>query len=217
MNKPPWLREVREFCRGAGIEITGWGADTLIVTAKSPDGAQQIASQLGPFGFTPVENEEDAYAGLLTLSLHPAATRNKIASFNVSQRPLNERLIPLIWGALSIGLFVGHFRSRWLNLVGVLPTALFLWYGVQIWGWALEVLPQELRVRRRWRWSSFAWDEIRGIETAPARGRDQEAVILKLVSNTSESLGSFWFAFARNMRDRLGYEIAKRRYNKLLP
>ncbi len=208
MSKPPWLQEVRQFCGGAGIEIAGWGADTLIVTAKTPDPAKQVASQLEPFGFKPVENEDDAYAGLLTLSRDVAGTRDKIASFDVSRRALNERLIPLIWGAIAVVFLYSHTLKPWLSLIAVVPLALFIFYGIRIWGWALEILPQELRVRRRCRWKAIAWDQISAVETAPGFGRDQELVILKLVSGVPENLGSFWFAFARNLRDRLRYELA---------
>jgi hypothetical protein len=34
---------------------------------------------------------------------------------------------------------------------------------------------------------------------------------LKLVSGVRENLGSFWFAFARNLRDRLRYELAAKK------
>jgi hypothetical protein len=148
MSKPAWLQEVRQFCGGAGIDIAGWGADTLIVTAKTPERAKQVASQLEPFGFKPVENDDDPYAGLLTLSRDMAGTRDKIASFGVSRRPLNERLIPLIWGAIAVVFLFAHTLKPWLSLIEVVPLALFIFYGIRIWGWALEVLPEELRVRR---------------------------------------------------------------------
>jgi len=211
MSKPAWLQEVRHFCGGAGIEVAGWGADTLIVTAKTPERANQVASQLEPFGFKPVVYDDDAYAGLLTLSRDVAGTRDKIASFDVSRRPLNERLIPLIWCAIAVVFLFAHTLKPWLSLIEVVPLALLIFYGIRIWGWALEVLPEELRVRRDWRWSTIPWDQISAVETAPGFGRDQELVILKLVSGVRENLGSFWFAFARNLRDRLRYELAAKK------
>jgi hypothetical protein len=36
MSTPQWFREVREFCQTATIEIMGWGLDTLVVKAESP-------------------------------------------------------------------------------------------------------------------------------------------------------------------------------------
>ena len=69
-EKPVWLEQTREFCRGAGIDIVEWGPHAIVVTAKSPQRATEIADQLANFGFKPMEDADDAYAGLLTLS-HP--------------------------------------------------------------------------------------------------------------------------------------------------
>ena len=69
-DKPAWLDQTREFCRDTGIEIAGWGPHALVVVVKSPQRATEIASQLANFGFKAVEDADDAYAGLLTLS-HP--------------------------------------------------------------------------------------------------------------------------------------------------
>lgn len=68
---PDWLPQARDFCRGAGITIMAWGPDTLVVEAKSPEIALQISNQLRQLGFKAVEDEADAYAGMLTLSLKP--------------------------------------------------------------------------------------------------------------------------------------------------
>jgi hypothetical protein len=65
---PPWFASVKDFCKGTGIEIAGWGPKTLVVIAKSPEKASEIAGQLASFGFKPVEDADDVYAGLLTLS-----------------------------------------------------------------------------------------------------------------------------------------------------
>jgi hypothetical protein len=74
MSKPDWFPGVHEFCRTARIEIMGWGADTLVVKAVSPEGAREVASQLRSFGFEAIEDEADAEAGMLLLSRNRAAT-----------------------------------------------------------------------------------------------------------------------------------------------
>jgi len=70
-KNPGWLPQVREFCKGAGITIMAWGPDALVVEAKSPEIASQISNQLRQLGFQAVEDEADASAGMLTLSLKP--------------------------------------------------------------------------------------------------------------------------------------------------
>jgi len=70
-ENPPWLPQVREFCRNAGIKIMAWGPETLVVEARSPELATQISHQLRQLGFKAVEDEADSYAGILTLSLKP--------------------------------------------------------------------------------------------------------------------------------------------------
>ena len=67
-GKPDWLQETRDFCRGAGITIMAWGPETLVVEAKSPERAKEIAAHLAQFGFAAVEDEGDSDAGMLTLS-----------------------------------------------------------------------------------------------------------------------------------------------------
>jgi hypothetical protein len=74
MNKPDWFPGIREFCRTARIEIMGWGIDTLVVKAESPERAGEVASQLRSFGFEAIEDEPDAEAGMLLLSRNRAAT-----------------------------------------------------------------------------------------------------------------------------------------------
>ena len=71
VNDPDWLPQVREFCRDAKIKIMAWGSETLVVEAKSPESASQIAHQLRQLGFKAVEDQSDSYAGILTLSLAP--------------------------------------------------------------------------------------------------------------------------------------------------
>jgi len=100
-----WLREARRFCRCVGIGVSGWGADTLIVEAKSPDHTKQISSQLRRFGWSPIENEDDAGAGLLLLSRNSAATRPNKSSAGISRRSWDAQIVPLLWGAGSIVSF----------------------------------------------------------------------------------------------------------------
>jgi len=65
---PPWLERAREFCRTAGITIAAWGPHALVVEAKTPERAEEITAQLASLGFQVVQDENDAYAGLLTFS-----------------------------------------------------------------------------------------------------------------------------------------------------
>jgi hypothetical protein len=67
-EKPAWLDQTREFCRNAGITIAAWGPRNVVVEANSAERAEEISTQLANFGFKPVPSEEDAFAGLLTLS-----------------------------------------------------------------------------------------------------------------------------------------------------
>ena len=67
-ENPDWLPQVREFCRGAGIEIMAWGKETLVVEAKSEEIAERVSQQLRQLGFKVIEDEADRYAGMLTLS-----------------------------------------------------------------------------------------------------------------------------------------------------
>ena len=67
-GKPDWLEETRDFCRSAGITIVAWGPKTLVVEAKSPESAKEIASQLAQIGFAAIADENDSYAGILSLS-----------------------------------------------------------------------------------------------------------------------------------------------------
>ena len=73
------------------------------------------------------------------------------------------------------------------------------------------MLPEGLRVRRRFRWRTIPWERIRAIESTSVNwGRNQEVVDLKISPKGSERLGTFNCAFARNMRDRLRYELVQR-------
>jgi hypothetical protein len=189
----------------------------LTVEAKSPTRAQEIAAQLGHLGFKVIENEDDAYAGMLSLSKNPDAVRAHVAvaALNITRRRWDEQIEPLIWGACAIGFFIsglnhsGRYPAWFTFPAGAALALLFFWDAARIWGWRLEILPDALRVRRRFRWTMIPWNQIRKVESIP-RGRNQERLILHLVSHSSEPLGSFGGGFARNLRDCLRQELARR-------
>lgn len=214
-QKPSWLEEVKEFCERAGITIMGCGPDLLVVEAKSKERAREITSQLGQLGFHAIESEDDAYAGILSLSKNPSAVQAKISTFDISRRRWDEQIEPLLWalGTLLLlpQLYTGsEARRYWIRFpFGLLSACLLVWDGLRIWGWRLEILPEGLRVRRRFRWKTIPWEQIESVESV-GQGR-QERVNLKLVSGTSENLGIFIDVFARNLRDRLRIELAQRR------
>ena len=209
---PAWLEETREFCRKSGIKIMAWGPDMVTVEAKSEDCAKQIASQLGQLGFKVVENADNAHAGMLDLSKNPAAIQARVASFDISRRRWDEQILPLIWAFFSLALVPGHSGRTpyWFRLLlGLFSLVMFFWDGARIWSWRLEILPEGLRVRRYYRWTTIPWRQIQTVASVDD-GRSQEAVVLKLKSSATERLGSFNFAFARNLRDRLRIEITER-------
>jgi hypothetical protein len=70
-KEPDWLHQVRDFCRDSGIKIMAWGPNMVVVEAKSEDRARVIASQLGQFGLKAIQDDTDAYAGMLSLSKGP--------------------------------------------------------------------------------------------------------------------------------------------------
>lgn len=215
-EKPAWLQQVREFCRTAGIEICGWGSDTLVVETKSPDRAEQITSQLRAFGFDLVENDADS--GTLLLSLNPAATRAKekecSASFDLSRRLMRERIVPVFEALLGICLFWYSVttpppKSERFTALAWLILIVFLVDAGRLWGWALRMSPAELQVRRYFRWSAIPWTQIRGVELTSGRSPYQQGVTLALAPDGKLRLGAFAYPFARALRDRLRQEIAK--------
>lgn len=219
-SNPDWLPQVRDFCRGAGIKIMGWGPDLVTVEAKSPERAKEIALQFASLGFKPIQNEDDAYAGMLDLSRNPDAVQairtQKAASVDIARRPRIEQISPLIWPVLWLLLIVlpdtrGHANHpSWFRFFIVAVTVIFfLAEATRIWGWRLALLPDGLRIRRRFRWITIPWEKIRSVESVPT-GRFQERVSLSL-GHSSERLGTFGFIFARSLRDRLHAEIAQRR------
>jgi hypothetical protein len=221
-EKPRWLDETRDFCRRAGISVVGWGPNMLTVEAKSLTRATEIANQLGQLGFKVVKNEDDEYAGLLSLSQNPdavqAAIHQRTATFDISRRRWPERIEPLIWligsSLLIPGVATSNSRTpaRFAYSLGLTSLVAFFWDGARIWGWKLELLPAGLRIRRYFRWTMIPWNQIRGVESVSA-GRSQEALVLKLASRTSERLGKFDVAYARDTRDRLRQELAQRTPN----
>jgi hypothetical protein len=218
-ENPAWRREVREFCLAAGIDIVAIGPDLLVVEARSEDRVKEIASQLGQLGFTSIKDEDDANAGLLSLSKNPGAVQAKIAQFDISRRRLGEMIEPLICAlpffvlvaSRQIKSGMGRYEHWITSSLSVLAAVFFVWDGARIWGWRIEILPDSLRVRRYWRWNTIPWEQILGVQSTPAIGRNKEAVFLDLTAGASERLGSFNYAFARNLRDRLRIEVAHRR------
>jgi hypothetical protein len=213
---PPWLQNTRDFCQTSGIKIVGWGPDLLTVEAKSDARASEIASQLAQLGFKPIPDEDNAYAGLLDLSKNPQAIQAEEASLDVSRRLWDEQITPFIWALGSLLLFPGllghpgHTPSVVTIPLGLLSLVLFFREATRIWGWRLEFLPEGVRVRRYFRWTTIPWDQIHSVSTLEAGGRN-EVVVVQLSSQGSERLGSFGSPFARRLRDRLGLELARRR------
>ena len=82
--------------------------------------------------------------------------------------------------------------------------------GARIGGGKLEILPEGVRVRRYFRWSTIPWEKINAVQTLNA-GRSDEKVLVKLASRATENLGKFGRAFVRHLRDRLRIEISQRR------
>lgn len=219
MAKPPWLDEIRDFCRRSGISVVAWGPNLLTVEAKSTTRATEIANQLGQLGFKVVKDEDDEHAGLLSLSRNPdavqAAIQRRTAMFDISRRRWPERVEPLIWLIGSFFLVPGVTRSArtWVGfayILGLVSLLAFFWDGARIWGWRLELQPQGLRIRRYFRWALIPWDQIRGVDSVTG-GRNQEALVLKLASGKSQRLGKFDVLYARNTRDRLRQELVQRR------
>jgi PAS domain-containing protein len=218
-RNPDWLPAVRGFCHGAGIGISGWGQDTLIVEAKSPERARELSVQLRQFGFEALESEDDAYAGLLTLSRNPQATRARELSIDVSRRWWRERVTPFIWAIGSFYLIrrallqEGRSFSLVFVTTGILLAAFFFEELIRLWGWRIQIEPGELGVRRWFRWRRFRWQDIRSVESVGVWRRGEEGVILRLSPSSEERLGYFDVAFARILRDRLRHELAQHQSN----
>jgi len=196
----------------------GWGPDMLTVEAASPARAKEIAGELGQLGFKAIENEDEAYAGMLSLSKNPAAFQAKIATFDISRRRWDEQIVPFLWALGTLLLWPGLYTEResgmrWVMLpLGVLSVFLLVWDGLRIWGWRLELLSEGLRLRQRFQWQIIPWEQIQKVESQPLGTGNRERVILKLASHASEDLGTFNCAFSRNLRDRLRYELTQRQH-----
>jgi hypothetical protein len=211
---PPWLNETQQFCQSAQITIMGWGPNLLSVEAKSPQRAQQIASQLAPLGFHIIENEADAYAGILNLSPNPAAFPAQVRGVDISRRPLSESVEPLLWALCSVlvipGLNPGAPERYWEGLpFGILALCLFFWEATRVWGWRLAFSANAVHVRRRFLWTAIPWQEIRAVEMV-YDGKRQERVILLLAHQKREILGTFSYQFAQELRNRLRDEAGTR-------
>lgn len=213
---PPWLPQARKLCRDRGINIAGWGSRSLVVHAESPDRVRQIACELAVLGLQPVLQEDDSIAGLLTLSQDPAPVREPQRPHrpvDLSVRPLMERLRPILQLAicvtcLALAIRQPISRSWSLPALAIVFFGLFLLDSARIWGWRLQISPEELRIRRAFRWSTIPWAEIRSVESSYAGRPRQEAVTLRLASDACLRLGTFSYGFARALRDRLRQEIA---------
>src|ERR1700691_1504792 len=131
------------------------------------------------FGLSPIENENDAGAGLLLLSRHPAATRPDKSSVDISRRRWDAQLVPLLWGAGSLVSFRTGINSptpsSWLfAAIGAVLLLFFVWDGSRIWGWRIEILSEGIRLRRRFRWTAIPWKDIRAVNVAAIWIRDQK-------------------------------------------
>lgn len=211
---PPWLSETQQFCESAHITIMGWGPELLSVEAKSPQRARQIASLLAPLGFHTIEDEADAYAGILNLSPNPAGLRAQMPGTDIARRPLGESVEPLIWAFCSVlvvpGLDPGAPLRYWEGLpFGILALGLFLWEASRVWGWRLALTAESVHVRRFFRWKAIPWREIRAVEMV-YDGRRQERVVLQLEGEKQECLGTFSSEFAKELRNRLREEAGWR-------
>ena len=205
-TKPEWLDQARHFCRPAGIRIVAWGPSVLCVEAKSPARASGAASQLATLGFKPIASEDDAKAGILSLSKDPDVIQAKITSFDLSRRRWDERIEPLIWAGYAIVflapqvLAIAHVIRRG-SLSHLAQGLLSLLLEVRMWGWRIEIVPSEIRVWRAYRWTAIRWNQIVAVESIPANwGRDQESVLLKVESCPAVTLGTFACPFARNLQ-----------------
>jgi hypothetical protein len=221
-EKPPWLQATREFCGSVGIEICGWGTDTLVVKTVSRDDAAQVASQFRSLGFEPIEDEDDASAGLLTLSRVPAATLAKqqcgqSSSTDISRPPSTERITAAVLASLGIcvilfaaGSALISFSSRsgsWFSLFGLGAMMILLATGSGL-TWKLQITPTKLLIRRWLPWSAIPWSQIRSVQMGEA-SRGRRRVMLVLMSDSTLNLGTFPGSFACVLRDRLREEVSQ--------
>jgi hypothetical protein len=218
-REPTWLPEIRDLCRQGGIKIAGWGADTVSVYAESPDRVAQINAQFRPLGFEPIDDADDAAAGLLLLSRTPAETRAKqhriATGADISQRPLADRAAVAIVAALSVWLWWFGFRQPppkiWIfTTLAALLALVTVREGRRLLGWRLDMSDAALRVRLDFQWHTIPWTDIKGVAMTGASVRQQEGVTLTLASGEAFALGWFSRHFARALCDQLGREITAR-------
>jgi hypothetical protein len=227
-GKPSWLPQAREYCRSVGIEVCAWGPDTLVVKTSSRDHAGQAACQLSSLGFQPIEDEDDATAGLLTLARVPAVTsdqqkRDQTGSADIFRLPSRERITATVLGSLgacAISFAVaGTLISSAFRAAGSW-VGLCLWGAVMFfaavgsgWGWRLQITPTDLRIRRWLRCSAIPWAQIHSIQMGKAlrsRGGLRSRITLVLVSGSTLNLGTLPGPFACVLRDRLQDELRQR-------
>jgi len=158
---------------------------------------------------------------MLLLSRNPFATRanqcESQASFDLSRQPVIRRVVPAFEAALSIACFwfstTQAVPKSWFDAaIGSIFLIVFLWDGGRVWGWGLLMSPEELRVRRYFRWSVIPWAQIRAVETKTkyARGSAYVTVTVALASKSRLRVGTFGDPFGSALRDRLREEIAQR-------
>jgi hypothetical protein len=107
--------------------------------------------------------------------------------------------------AFGLSLATKH-PTQTSQVLAALFFGVFLWDGARIWGWRLRINSNGVAVRRYFRWTAVPWDQIRAVDTAGARSRNQEAVMLN-TWNGRLRLGGFGYQFARALRDHLREEI----------
>lgn len=219
--RPAWLDEARRLCRQHGIAVIAWGPEQLCVQATADDRIAEYAALLAPIGLKPLKDEDDAKAGILTLAYGAATPALAEAAGDLARdlwkRPWGDQVEPLIWTVCAILLFRQYAISmavhqppvKLLSLVVVLLLAA-IWDGLRVWGWQLEIRPEGVGLRQRFRASLIGWEQISGIESEQA-GRTQERVTMQTRTGEPIRLGKFSFPFARSLRDRLRAELAQRK------
>jgi hypothetical protein len=215
-SDPAWLPQTRQYCKCAGIRIVGWGPNLLTVEAKSDERAKAIASELGSFGFHPLDSEGNAHAGLLDLSKDPDAAAAQVRAYDLTRPCWQDSAQPVIWGVCSLLLIPGLAGSDprepyWLIApLGIGALVMFLHEAARIWGWRAEFTEGAFRVRRNFRWETILWERIASVHTKDKPGRE-DTVRLTLIPNEPLTVGTFYAPFARALRDAICAELESRR------
>ena len=136
---------------------------------------------------------------------------NQVGTYvDISTRPRLDRVTSVVELVVLLILCVARMpRTPWFYILAIL----LLWDAIRVLSWALEITPQELRVRRYFLWRAIPWEEIRTVGLGDTWGRGQKAVRLGLASQPSLSLGAFSSAFATVVCDSLRAEITQRGSN----